>query len=245
VRRLETQMDGTLLKGLQILTHVARAKGGVRITDVAADLELTKSNAYRALKTLEFAGFLRQDPHNKEFSPSLKLWELGMDVLNKFDLKALAGDALRGLAARSRETVHLAILEDQEVLYIEKIDSPEPVSAYTRLGGRAPAYCVATGKALLSRRRDAELAPILENLAPHSPNTITDPEKLRRGYAINRGEWRESVWGIAAVVGDPNSAIEMAVGVSGPGFRFEAEGRCQELAAMVMEAAREISAAIR
>lgn len=242
-------MDKTLLKGLQVLTHVARSKRSVRITDVAAELELTKSNAYRLLKTLEVAGFVRQDPKSKEFMASLRLWELGRQVANRLDLRANAGDALHRLAEESRETVHMAVLDGHDVIYIEKIDSPEPVSAYTRLGGRAPAHCVATGKALLSQMSEAELAPILANLERHSPFTIVNPEALKAdlanaaslGYAINRGEWRESVWGIASVVKDSNGDVAAAVGVSGPSFRLNDGARCDELAILVKAAARDIS----
>lgn len=241
-------MDKTLLKGLQVLDLVVRSEGKMRITDVATTLDLTKSNAYRVLRTLETAGFLKQDSVSKSFTPSLKLWELGTSVMNRFDFRTRAYDTLRKLADESRETVHLAILEGHEVIYIDKIDSPEPVSSYTRLGGRAPAYCVATGKALLSQLSETDLAPILARLERHSANTITDPESLRtelaetraRGYAINRGEWRESVWGLAAPISDPMGAFSAAVGVSGPKYRLDIGNRCEELAAMVQIAARSI-----
>lgn len=241
-------MDKTLFKGLQVLELVAKSEGRMRITDVATALALTKSNAYRVLRTLEAAGFLKQDPVGKSFIPSLKLWELGTNVISHFDLRTRAAETLKMLADESRETVHLSILEGNEVIYVDKIDSLEPVSAYTRLGGRAPAYCVATGKALLSRLPEAELAPILAHLERHSPNTITDPEALRaelaearaRGYAINRGEWREGVWGLATAFSDPMGAFSAAVGVSGPQYRLDVDNRCEKLAVMVQVAARNI-----
>lgn len=246
-------MDTTLLKGLQVLTHLVQADRAQRITDVAAELNLTKSNAYRVLRTLEGAGFVRQDPATKGFEPTLRLWELGMLVVGRLDLRACAVEALRQLAAESRETVHLAILDGAEVIYIEKIDSPEPVGAYTRLGGRAPAYCVATGKALLSELPPAQLAATLGPLEAHSPQTITDPDALRadlavaraEGVAVNRGEWRDSVWGLAAPIRDGTGSVVAAVGISGPGFRIAAGTRCEELAGLVKAAAREISTNLR
>jgi DNA-binding IclR family transcriptional regulator len=146
--------------------------------------------------------------------------------------------------------VHLSILDGGEVMYVDKIDSPEPVGAYTRMGGRAPAYCVATGKALLSAQPREALEPVLAELRPHSEFTITDPDRLleelaavrRQGYAFNRGEWRAGVRGIASVIYDAAQAPIAAVGVSGPSFRLDDEARCAELAAMVMKAARDISA---
>jgi DNA-binding IclR family transcriptional regulator len=242
-------MDTTLLKGLQVLDHIARADHIVRIAEVATQLNFTKSNAYRVLKTLESAGYVRQDPSTKGFAPTLKLWELGMQVGNRLDLRARAHDILQRLAEASRETVHLSVLDGQDVIYIDKIDSREPVSVYTTLGGRAPAYCVATGKALLSQLPDHELAQILVNLQKHSKFTITDPGVLRAdlakanalGYAINRGEWRDSVWGLASAVRDAAGVVVAAVGVSGPRYRLENEDRCAELAGLVQVAAADIS----
>lgn len=242
-------MDKTLLKGLQVLEHVAEAERGVRITDIAAALSLTKSNAHRVLKTLEFAGYLRQDQRSREYAPSLKLWELGSGIIGRLDIRAHASDVLRKLANEAREAVHLSIREDGEVIYVDKIDSPEPIGAYTRMGGRVPAYCVATGKALLCHLPEEELQPILADLKAYSKNTIVDPQELRqelamsreRGYTINRGEWRESVWGIATAIRGPSSEVVAAIGVSGPEYHLNQEGRCEALAEMVMRAAREIS----
>lgn len=246
-------MDKTLLKGLQVLDHIARGNGKMRITDVASELNLTKSNAYRVLKTLECAGFVRQDLVSKSFAPSMKIWELGMQLMNRLDLRGLSRDTLRQLANESRETVHLAVLDGRDVIYVDKIDSVEPVASYTRLAGRAPAHCVATGKALLSQLSPAELAPVLAELAAYSEYTITDRDAMiaelaearRLDYAINRGEWRESVWGLASAVHDPSGAVVAAVGVSGPRYRLDSPERCAELAAMVLKAKTSIENVIR
>lgn len=241
-------MDKTLLKGLQVLTHVARSDRNVRTTDVASELNMTKSNAYRLLRTLEAAGFVRQNPDTKDFAASTKLWELGTLVMSRLDLRERASDALRRLAETSRETVHLAILDGAEVVYIDKIDSPEPVASYTRLGGRAPAYCVATGKALLSVLPEIELASLLTSLKQYSPSTITEPDALyadlaatrARGFAINRGEWRDAVWGLASPIRNMAGTAVAAVGVSGPQYRLEDAQRCSDLADLVRTAAGEI-----
>lgn len=246
-------MDKTLVKGLQVLEFVARSDRNVRIADVAAGLDLTKSNAYRALKTLEHVGFLRQDPSTKDFMAGMKIWELGIEVGNRFDVRARAAESMRDLAVVSLETVHLAVLDGAEVIYVDKIDSSEPVAAYTRLAGRAPAHCVATGKALLSHLSEAQLAPLLEDLPRHSEFTIVDPAALRadlaasrqRGYAVNRGEWRESVWGIAAVIADAAGDSIAAIGVSGPRYRLDDADRFEKLAALVKSAAATISNSYR
>ena len=234
-------MDKTLLKGLAVLEHVASAPGPLKLSQVANDLGLMKSNAHRVLRTLEHAGYVSQNARTKEFSVSLKLWELGSQIVDRLDLRNCASVSLREMANKSGESVHLSILDESDVIYIDKIDSPQPVAAYSRIGGRAPAYCVATGKAMLSELAEAELAPLLKNLKPHSINTITSmPDLLadlaltrERGYSINKGEWRESVWGLASAIRDSRGRTIAAVGVSGPEFRLSPPERTAELGELV------------
>lgn len=248
------RLDKTLLKGLQVFSLVADAEESVRIVDVAQILNLTKSNAYRTLKTLEIAGFIKQDPKTKAFFPSWKIWEYGTRVINRVGFRSSASGALKTLAEKSRETVHLAVLDGHEVIHLDMIDSQEPVRANTPLGGRAPAYCTATGKAMLAQLSEAELVRLLVDLKPFSASTITDPVELMtdladvrvNGYAINRGEFHESVWGLAAPITNVLSPEGMAaVGVFGPRYRLENEHRISELAILVKNAASEIRRSLR
>lgn len=242
-------MDKTLLKGLQVLEYVVSSSDPVRSTDVATQLHLLKSNAHRVLKTLEHAGYLVQDSQSRTFTSSLKVWELGSQIVDRLDLRKSASTQLHGLAHETGEAVHLSVLDQTEVIYIDKIDSPQPVGAYTRTGGRAPAYCVATGKALLSHLKDEDLGVKLGKLTRYSPNTIVDIEALtadmqltrERGYSVNKGEWREGVWGMASVIFDARNLPVAAVGVSGPDFRLNDPARTAELGDAVRRYARVIS----
>ena len=215
-------MDKTLLKGLQVLEYVVSQPESARSSQVAVDLGLMKSNAHRVLKTLEHAGYLHQDPQTREFRTTLKLWEMGSQIIDRLDLRKCASTYLQELANETGEAVHLSVLDGSEVIYIDKIDSPQPVGAYTRTGGRAPAYCVATGKALLAELRETRV----------------------RGYSINRGEWRESVWGLAATIRDSRNNPIAAVGVSGPDFRLSDPERNAQMGAIVTAYATRISRAL-
>lgn len=241
-------MDKTLLKGLEGLERLVEAGRPLGVTAFAELCGLTKSNAHRILRTFAAAGFLRQNAETREYVPSLKLWELGSRTVVDLDLRTQAADVMRWLANETRETVHLSVLDGNEVVYLDKIDSPEPVRAYSRIGGRAPAYCVATGKAQLAYADPATLEVMLGQMERHTPNTIVDPETLRTelasirtvGFAINRGEWRESVWGIADVI-RVRMAIVGAIGISGPSFRLDDAERLERLAGLVHEAAQRVS----
>ena len=187
-------MDSTLLKGLTVLEHVAASPEPRGVTELAAELPLTKSNVHRILKTLEMAGYLLQDPLTRRYKLTLKLWELGLGGVAKMDIRIQSTPILKSLSEITRETVHLSVLDGKEVIYIDKIDSSEPVQAYSHVGGRAPAHCVATGKVLLAWQSDELLDKISKDLDAQSEHTITEPAAFleemamirRKGFALNK-----------------------------------------------------------
>ncbi len=165
-------------------------------------------------KTLVSCGFAQSNGASGKYAATLKLWELGSQVLAKVDIKNVSGAFLQALADKTGETVHLSVFIENVVIYIDKIDSPQPVRAYSQIGKSAPAYCVATGKVLLAFQEEDVIADVCRSLEQHTSRTITDPEELQRelarirqtGYAINRGEWREGVCGVGAPIRDSSAA---------------------------------------
>jgi IclR family transcriptional regulator, KDG regulon repressor len=241
-------VDKTLLKGLRILEILARSEGARGISDLAAETDLNKSNIHRVLKTLESAGYLKREAVTGRYGLSLKLWELGVGLLSRLDFKQEAQVQLSRLAADTRETVHLSVLSGSEVIYLDKIDSPEPVRAYSEVGGRAPAYAVATGKAMLAYQPEALIERVGEDLHAFTAKTITDVEALKRelaqvraqGYAVNQGEWRETVYGLAAPIRTADGIVEAAIGISGPSMRLKPQV-IKRRSEQVIAAANEIS----
>ncbi len=193
---------------------MARNEKGSGVSELASQLLLNKSNVHRLLQALVHQGFARKNPDTGRYELTMKLWELGARIADRLDVRTEALPFMRELAQESLETVHLSILEGSEVLYIEKIDSPQPVRAYTTVGGRAPAQCVATGKALLAWAGEPALAAVKSRLKPHTGKSLMRLGDLRReleairaqGFAINRGEWREQVVGAAAPSAMPRPA---------------------------------------
>lgn len=103
-------------------------------------------------------------------SASLKMWEIGY-LIQKLDVKNAAVAAMESLLAATRETVHLSVLQGLDVIYVHKLDSPEPVRAYSEVGGRAPAHCVATGKALLAWQSSQTIKQASANLTRYTPKS--------------------------------------------------------------------------
>lgn len=246
-------MDSTLAKGLAVMEWMARQARPCRVIDVANAFGMARSNAHRTLQTLVECGWAVQDADTSAYRPSLRLFELGAMVSEAADIGALLRPHLAALAQASGETIHLAVLDGAEIVYLDKFDSPLPVAAYSRIGGRAPACCVASGKAMLAAaRRDATaLRALFGTLQPHTPHSIVDFDALQaelersraRGYAENREEWRLGVCGLGVPVFDARGTAVAAVGMSVPSIRF-ARTQARELSERIMACARDASATL-
>jgi len=243
-------MDSTLAKGLAAIEWMARQQRDCRVTDLAQAFGVARSNAHRTLQTLVECGWATQDPVSSAYRPSLRLFELGALVAEVSDTAALLRPHLSVLAQATGETIHLATLDGDEIIYLDKFDSPLPVAAYSRIGGRAPAYCVASGKALLAAAQldTSALRTRLGTLIAHTPNSITDIDLLQaeltrtrtRGFAENREEWRLGVCGLGVPVFNARGEAVAALGMSVPSIRFT-RTQARELAEQVMACAREAS----
>ena len=244
-------MDKTLLKGLMVLESITEAENRARTVDeVAARVGLTRSNTHRTLQTLMHAGYIEKDVNNG-YRGTIKLMGLGVRQLARLDVRQFAAPFMHALAEATGETVHLSVLDGIDVVYIDKIDSPQPVRAYSMVGGRAPAYAVATGKALLAHAPEGYLERYAAQLTLHTPRTAgTLPaleaelaQTVRTGYAVNTGEWRDGVGGIASAVFDGLDRPIAALGISGPVGRLPAS-RIAELAPLVVHNAAQLSQAM-
>ena len=244
-------MDKTLIKGVQLLDHLVRAGVPCGVTELARQAGLNPSNAHRTLQTWLHLGFVAQDPDTGAYHCTLRLFEWGCRVADGFDARRVSREHLARLAHSTQETIHLSVLDGAEIVYLDKIDSPQPVRAYSEIGGRAPAHCVATGKVLLAHAGAAALAALPSPLPRPTSKTVTDLEALRaqleqvrqRGYAINREEWRIGVSGLGAPVFNQQGQAIAAVGLTAPSARLD-PGRSRELGAELVATANAITLAL-
>lgn len=249
-------MDKTLAKGMAVLEYLVAQGMPCGVSDVARAMGLARSNAHRTLQTLVVLGYARQYA-DTTYGPTLKLFGLGAQVVGTLDVKRVAQPMLATLAQETQETIHLVIREGAEVIYLDKFDSPQPVAAYSKVGGRAAAQCVATGKALLAWACpdgvDADTwlqreVPTLHAYTPRSHHDysalLADLREIRvRGYAFNREEWRLGVCGLGAPIFDSQGRLVAALGMSVPSIRFISR-RVPTLAAALCRAAAATSAAL-
>lgn len=241
-------MDKTLLKGLRVLEVLAASPQPMGVTALSRSLDLTRSNTHRTLQTLVSAGYVRTHSASGTYECTLRLFEIASLIVGRLNVREMADAFLQQLSHASHETIHLTVLDGFEIVYINKIESPQPIRAYSAIGGRAPAHCVSSGKALLAWQSDEVLGDIPANLEQKTPQSLASRQALlddltetrRRGFATNRGEWRDSVGGVASPVFDANSQPVAAIGMSVPLERFTFSSQ-QDLGMLVAQSACALS----
>jgi IclR family transcriptional regulator, KDG regulon repressor len=245
--RAQAKVDSTLSKGIQILETLSGSTQSMGVTELSRKLGLTKSNVFRLLQTLNVLGYVKQT-ENKQYSATLRTWQIGRKVLENLNLRELAAPEMRELSAQTRETVYLAVVENQSVVYIDKLESMQPIRSWNPIGGTAAIHCVSTGKAILAANYDMMRNLMIGKLVRHTDRSVTNMKDLdadvattrERGYAVDRGEFRDRVYGVGSAIFLPDGKAIAAIGLSLPEINLY-EGAVEKFGALVKEAAARIT----
>lgn len=203
------------------------------VSELAARLGLAKSTVHRLLATLAIEGLIEKDRSSGRYRLGLKLYELGAIVSTHLDLHQLVTEPLDDLRNRTHETVHVSILDNGEVLYIERRESLQTVRVFARVGHRNHAHCTSSGKVLLAWLPPEERAALLRErgLPAHTPHTITDPDRLEaelalvreRGWSSNLDESELGASSVAAPIRDATGEVVAAIACVAPSTRLNRE----------------------
>jgi IclR family transcriptional regulator, acetate operon repressor len=253
MQQTDERESGTLIQSVQRATRLLKAfdsgPAELGVMELSRRVDLHKSTVSRLLATLESEGLIERVPETEKYRLGFMLMRLAGQVTHFGDVREAARPVLIELTERSRETVHLAVLDGDEVVNVEQISGPHLVREANWIGRRTPLNCVANGKALLAFQPEATIARVLAGPLPrYTKRTITDPIRLRRelanarerGYAQALGEIEEGLNATAAPIHDAAGAAIAAVSVSGPAYRVTAD-RIPDLGALVVTAAARIS----
>src|SRR3954469_4416235 len=195
-RRGATTDDGTaaekpeyrveaLAKGLRILSRCEEQRPKWRVTDLRTVAALPMPTVYRVVQTLTSEGYLDHLP-NGDYRPGVRVLTLGTAALRSLDLVELATPRLQQLAARTGETVNLATLTGDRVLYLIRLRNSDLVTANIQVGSTLPAVHTSIGKLLLAYLDEADVrARITEASFPaqHGPNAKVSLGELRTELA--------------------------------------------------------------
>ncbi len=205
-------------------------KWGVR--ELAKKVGYNKTTTFRLLRTLESLGAVQKGADDK-YILGLKLFELGNLVSIHKSLRQMSRVPLEHIAKEITETIHFGVLKNNQVLYLNKAESPLGLKVSTQIGSYQDAYCSAIGKVLLAYLNDSELTSYLEEVAliPQTENTITKKAELRtelnkikkQRYALDMEELELGLICIAIPVFNQQGDVVAAISASGPSSRFKAE----------------------
>lgn len=249
----ESKTVQSVERALSIIEALADKGQPTGLGEIAEMVDLSPSTAHRLLNTLMVRGFVDQDSDSR-YRLGIKLFRIGNAASYALDIKEIAAPFMRQLLEQYNETVNMAILDNNQVVYIDQLESNNivVVKMFAKTGSRGPAHCTGSGKVLLAGLKGEEVDRFLKTveLTRFTPDTIIDPEMMARelervrrdGYALDMGERDEGVRCVAAPVKNHEGRVVAALSISGPSMRMTASYINNELTQVVKETAAQISA---
>lgn len=208
---------GTLAKGLALLEAVATGEQPLSFTHLLHSQPYPKATLHRLLKTLIESDMVIYDAHLRSYHPGPRLIRMAHATWLRSSLAGAARNILDDLAAAIGETVHLAVLDNGQVLYLDKRVAHRPVTMFSSPGKVGPAYCTGVGKVMLAYLDDDALGEAIDRQSFHRfmPATITTPKALRTeldairktGHGFDREEHEPSIICIAAPILSKGGAL--------------------------------------
>ena len=251
-------LSQSLERGLAVLRAFTPDRPTLGISELARGLALTRSTTHRYVATLATLGYLEQDGPTRKYRLGPRVLDLGFSVLASLDLREVAAPHLRRLTDSTGHTSNLAIRDDTDVILIDRVRGrpgrSHPLEFTLHVGSRIPAYCSATGKALLAFLPRPDLEQVLEriDLIQRGPRTLTDKRALlaeldqvrRTGIAVNDEELESALRSIAAPVRARSGEVVAAVNVAVPWSPAAMSELVSRLGPTVRATANEIAARV-
>ena len=234
-------------RALTILEVLARV-GEAGVTEIAGELGVHKSTAFRLVSTLEAHRLVEQTTDRGRYRLGVGVLRLAGATTARLDLVQEARPVCRQLAADTGETVNIAVLSESSALYLDQVAGSSALQPHNWVGQHIPLHATSNGKVLLSGLDDAKVAEVLGSLPRYTPLTVTKKAKLRaeleqvrqQGYAVAVDELEEGLTAVAAPIRNAHGDVIASMSVSGPTFRLP-ESRVQDVLPLLVEAAAEVS----
>lgn len=229
----QVKSDGTVGKALDVLDMVAGVGRPVRFSELLESSPHPKASLYRFLQTLTNQGMLSYDASNQTYSLGLRLVRLAHTAWRQSTLAPLARPYLESLAALTHETVHLAQMENGQVLFVDKCRSSDRFETQAQVGLVAPAHCTGVGKAILAHLSTERLDRAMgqQNYLTYTSNTLGSAEEViaefdtirAEGVAFDREEHEEGIISIAAPIFTDSGRVIGAISIVSSTSRWSSE----------------------
>jgi DNA-binding IclR family transcriptional regulator len=234
----------------QIIEYLACSNDWVSLRTMARELHISAASAYRTLTSLKELGYVRQQARDSKYQLTLKIAGVSALVLENVQLRQIAHPFLQNLTSLTNETTHLAVLEDREFVYIDKVDNTQAMRMRSRLGQRGQLHCTAAGKSMLASMAERDMQALVKRLKfqPLTENTITDPAKFiehltkvrKLGYAVDDEENEMGIRCLGAPIYDHAGRLAGALSISGWTITMTRE-RIPQLAPQLVQTCQRIS----
>jgi DNA-binding IclR family transcriptional regulator len=237
-------------RAITILEILAR-DGEAGVTDVAGELGVHKSTAFRLIATMQARGLVEQADDQRKYRIGLALVRIAGTSTARSDLVQLARPMCKQLATETGETINLAVLVDSTALYVDQIAGEATLQPHNWVGQRIPLHATSSGKVLLAPLPRAEVDRLVPHLERHAPRTVTRRTTLhrqlaevgKRGYALAVDELEQGLTALAAPIRDAHGDVVAAVSVSGSTHRID-DGTVTATIEPLRRAARDASVAL-
>ncbi len=217
------------VRTLNIMEYLSE-KGEASVSEVSSHFGVNKSTAHRFLASMKHVGFVDQNPENQKYKLSLKVFEIGNKVVEGLNLREIAKPVMHELSELTGETVNLGIIDNYDVVYIEKVLSKNTLRQDCPIGGRDKIHATALGKAMMAFQplEYVENYIKIKGLVKVTDHTITDAETLynelrtirEKGYSLDSEETIIGLSCIAAPIFNNENKAIAAVSISGPTYRL-------------------------
>jgi IclR family transcriptional regulator, KDG regulon repressor len=238
-------------RAVQILDCFGFDHPELSVSEVGLSTGLHKSTAHRILMALEYNDLIKQNPETGKYHLGIKLFKLGHQAVSQLKLRETCRPFLIRIMNKTEETAHLAVLDDDQVLYLDKVEGPHALRMPSRVGRHIPTYCTSLGKAMLSCLEEQEVKRILRKqaLKAYTPNTVKNLDLLladlrairNRGYSIDNEEIEIGLRCVGAPIKDYTGAMVGAISAAAPSARLSGQ-KVSSVGKLVMAVAEEISA---
>lgn len=239
----------SLARGLAVLRAFADTRKPQTIAQISQQTGIPRAAVRRCLHTLRQLGYVDAELNNFTLRP--KVLTLGYSYLSSTPLTAAAQPCLNGVSGALGESSSLAVLEEDQVLYVARAATSRVMSVSLAAGSRLPAYCSSLGRVLLAHLPPEELEAYLARtaLVPKTEHTVTDPARLRTlldgvrrdGYAINNEELELGLRSIAVPVRGASGRVLAALNVGAHASRVSAERMRDEFLPVLRQGAQELA----
>ncbi len=240
-----------VINAIDILELLGDCDHELSISEIVASLGLTKSNVTNLLANLERHGYVEHNKYTGNFRLGLKTFQISQVYINKLNLINISEQILNDLKNKLHETICIGVIRHRKVVYLNIVETDEPVKVTQNIGNVGPAYASAIGKMLLSTCHDKEIVALYEGreFRKLTDSTISnindlmkDIENIRqKGYALELEETENDVYSIAVPVFDSMGKAIAGISACAPKVRMSMDRIEREIAPLLMTSAEELS----